>query len=455
MGAMRVWSLVMMTAGACAEVAGTVQAQRPADLPLVWAGMANDALGTAAGRNEDDCRSNALGVQARFGRLALIADHALLTDKAAASPARLDELTLATAWIPWRADRGWAAVGVGLRLRGDLGGESLQNRWHDWSDVARVDGLPYEEPSDDTVAVCTTSGTWHHPLSFGMTLPGIESGMNLVEIGWRGLAASDGTWQGAVDALLCGRGLDGAVWAGLRYEDGEVGTVSPTLETVQDHERGLWLVYGVSVGACFFQAGSNLKDGGGFGRLGFAHGREAPVALAGEADLDGDLTWSPGPVVGMDLAWTPDAWSPPWALRCAVRFGNAGEEWQDNVVEFRQISLGPAVAAALVDGDGTLGLEAYGGTGFGLRQDRVVIRGDNAPFPEEENASAVLDGRCGLRLVWGDHRAPGRTVRLGLVCGAVAWVPFSDAEVSANGRSETYGSARVLPELALSARARW
>jgi len=453
MGAMRVWSLVLMTAAACAEVAGTVQAPRPADLPVFWAGMANDALGTPAGRNEDDDRSNALGAQVAVGRYALVADHALLTNQYAAVPARVDELSLTAAWLPWRGDAGWAALGLGLRLRGDLGGESMQNRWHDWSDLARVEGIPYEDPPDDTVVVVSTSGIWDLDLPIAMTLPGVRSGVNLVEVGWRGLAASDGTWQAAVETLLCGRGFDGAVWAGVRYEDGEVGTDSPTLEAVQDHERGLWVVYGVSVGACFFQAGSNLKEGGGFGRLGFAHGRSAPGGADGAADVGGDLTWSPGPIVGMDLGWRPDTWSDPWGLRCGVRFGNTGEEWQDNVVEFRQISLGPAIDTTLTSAK--VDIEAYAGAGFGVRQDQVVIRGANAPFPENDVTAPVFDGRCGLRLVWGNHRAPGRSVRLGLTCGAVAWVPIHSAEVRASDRSEAYGQAQVLPELALSARARW
>jgi hypothetical protein len=449
----RAFVIVSLTLPLAAEVAGTVQPQRLADLPQIWGAMSNDALGGAAGRNQDDDRTNALTFQAAIGRSwMVVADHAILTDKA--DGLRLDEFTATASYLPLRGSRGWLALGGGVRLRGDLRGESTQNAWHDWSHLERVDYLTYEEPDDRVVPVVVASGAWFCPLPTPMTLPGLLSGRSMLEVGGRSLVGSDGTCQGAIEMLVGGRGVDGAVWVGLRYETGEVGTDSPTLEAVRDHERSLALVYGVSVGSWFLSAGSALDSNGAFGRLGFSHGRSGVDGVGAAQPLHGDLVWTPGPSMGAELAWRPNAWSSPWNLALGARFGNAGQSWNDNVVEFRQITGGLANEHVFTNWD-QLAVEGYGAVELGIRQDQIIERGSNTPFEEESHITGVAVARAGLRLAWGDAFAANRTVRMGVGAGVVGWAPLTTATVSNGSRSETYATPDVRPEFSLHVTAQW
>lgn len=449
-------SLVLLVLGVspvAAEVAGTVQAQRPMDLAGIWGAMANDALGGSAGKNRDDYRTNALTFQMLIlPQWALVIDHAILTDKAVAAPTRLDEATVTLSWLPWRSSDGWVAIGGGIRQRDDLAGENLQNRWHDWSGVALVEGVPYAQPETATLAVATASGARAIPLTEAMTLPGLGTGVTAIELGGRGLVAHDGTWQTAVEAILVGRGRDGAIWTGLRYERGGVGDAAPVLQAVLDHEEGTWLVYGASVGPWFVAAGSRLDHGEAMGRLGFAHHRLGPPD--GGARVEGDLTFSPGPALGAELTWRPDGWSAPWGWGLGIRFGNAGHEWADNVVEFRQIAGGLALSDALWQ-RGTVALEGYGAAELGIRQDRVVERGDDLPFARESHITCVAVGRAGVRIAWGDAYGADRTVRMGVGLGVVGWAPFTRGTVDNGTQREHYATPEVRPELALHVTARW
>jgi hypothetical protein len=332
----------------------------------------------------------------------------------------------------------------------------MQNHWHDWSDFDRVDYLSYEDPDDDTVAMLTSSGAWVVPLPMfeWLTLPFINSGSTALEFSGKGLAAVDGTWQGSADITFLGRGVDAAVWAGFRYEDGEVGTNSSTLVAVQDQERGPWLIYGASVGSFFLHIGNNLHSGGGMGRLGFAHYRLDPRVGTQNKEILGDLTYSPGPSMGFELMWQPESWSGPWGIACGGHFGNAGISWQDNNVEFRQFAVGPSWNQHLwqwcvFDFDG------YAALGLGVREDFVVARGSNAPFGEDDHISMLGTGRGGLRVMWGDHKKKGRTVRMGIGLGAAAYVPFSEGSVSNGVITKNYADPDLRPEASLHALARW
>lgn len=451
---MRSLALLLLSTGPLvAEVAGSVQAQRPMDLAGIWGAMANDALGGSAGDNRDDYRTNALTFQMLvLPQWALVIDHAILTDKAVAEPTRLDEATLTLSWVPWRSSGGWAAIGAGVRHRDDLGGESLQNRWHGWSGVALVEGVPYADPQTATLAVVTAGGAYAFPLTDAMTLPGLGTGITAIELGGRGLVAHDGTWQAVAEANLVGRGRDGAIWSGLRYERGGVGDDAPVLEAVLDHEEGTWLIYGASVGPWFVVAGSRLDSGEAMGRLGFAHHRLGPPD--GGARVEGDLTFSPGPALGAELTWRPDGWSAPWGWGLGIRFGNGGHEWADNVVEFRQIAGGLALSDELWR-HRSVAVEGYGAAEIGIREDRVVERGDDVPFAPESQVTGVAVGRAGVRVAWGDAYDADRTVRMGVGLGVVGWLPFARGTVDNGVRREHYATPEARPEVAIHVTARW
>lgn len=441
---------------AWSAVAGPVTSPRPVDLPGVWGSMSNDSLGGGSGQNDDDFRTNALTLQIGVApKWYVVLDHAIMTNKAVADtqPARIDELTMTGNWLAWRQPWAWWTVGGGLRVRGDLGGESLQNTWHTWSELQPVDYIAYEEPDHAVVAIATTSAAYAYPLWEEISLPGVHSGAIVVEVNGQGVLASDGTWQIGADVQLAARGQDGALWIGGRYEDGQVGTNSDTLIAVQDHERGLWILYGMSVGPWFFSAGSNVEDKGTFGQLGFAHFRESPLVSSG-ATMQGDIIYAAGPAMGTEMMWHPASWPQPLGISLGLRFGNAGQEWADNVVEFRQVSIGPSWTDT-VHSWTSVDLEGYAATQIGARQDRMVDRGDDTPFDEQDHVTGVGVARAGLRLAWGDAWGVDRTVRMGVGIGIAGWLPFQSATADNGTQQETYATPVVLPEYSLHVSARW
>ncbi|MBA3847668.1 MAG: hypothetical protein H0X45_13630, partial [Planctomycetes bacterium] len=125
-----------VTSGAAAQVAGAPAAPRPGPLPSAWLGWHNDALGGEIGENPDDFRTTALGIGARHGRWVGLVDHSILTHRNDPLPGRSDELTATVNWLALDGgvecadDRPWLGLGAGVRLAGDLGGETTQNGWH-------------------------------------------------------------------------------------------------------------------------------------------------------------------------------------------------------------------------------------------------------------------------------------------------------------------------------------
>lgn len=439
--------------GVQAEVAGSVQSQRPLDLPNLWVAAANDALGASAGKNDDDYRSSAfLGQVAVTPHTILAANHSLLTDKTGAQPGRLDELTVTLSWLPWRPVDGWVAVGAGVRVRGDLGGEGMQNRWHDASTLARIDYLEYFEAETPVVGVVTVAGVKSFVLWTTSSLPWLGSGTTALEWGGRGVVAHEGTWQAATDVVVVGRGLDGAIWSGLRYETGGVTDSAPILENVLDHEKGLWVVYGASVGAWFIEAGGNLSDPGVGGKMGFASNRLGPPGSG--AVVQSDLTYSPGPALGAEMSWRPQGWSAPWSLTMGIHFGNAGPAWGDNLVEFRQLAVGVLAAKPWWHYQ-TLALEGYAAAQLGMREDRVAERGSYLPFPEESQITGLAVGRAGVRLAWGNAHTVGSTVRSGVGVGFVGWAPFSRGTVDNGIAREHYAEPVLRPEFSYHVTAQW
>lgn len=436
-----------------AEVAGSVQAQRPLDLPNLWVAAANDALGASAGENDDDYRTSAfLGQVAVTPHAILAANHSILTDKTGSQPGRLDEFTATLSWLPFRPVSGWVAIGAGVRLRGDLGGEGMQNRWHDASKLARVDYLGYAEPKTPVVGVVTVAGAKSFVLWNTSSLPWLGSGTTALEWGGRGVVGHEGTWQAATDVIFAGRGRDGAIWTGLRYETGGVTETAPIVEHVLDHEEGLWLVYGASVGAWFIEAGGNLTDPGVTGKLGFANNRLGPPGSG--AVVDSDLTYSPGPALGAELSWRPQGWSAPWSLTMGIHFGNAGPAWGDNLVEFRQLAAG-VLASGIWWQYQTIAVEGYASAQLGVREDRVTDRGSYLPFESESNVTGLAVGRAGVRLAWGDAHTIGSTVRTGIGAGLVGWAPMSRGTVDNGIVREHYAEPVLRPEFSFHVTAQW
>jgi hypothetical protein len=214
-----------------AAIAGVPEAPVPGTLPRAWVGIANDAFGVVA--TPDDYRTNEISMFVRFGDTAIIGiDHSMLT--AVPNGTRSDELTITGGWLPFGAARPWVVLGGGVKLTGDIAGESIQNWWHDVIGVEGFD-LVYEKDDPQVVAYTLINQVWRHEelIGFAGTASALISsgGESQAEAAGWGLIRS--SWSTA--------------WAGFRgrYRGGHMPTQTAIL--VADFEEGLWIDYGIGV----------------------------------------------------------------------------------------------------------------------------------------------------------------------------------------------------------------
>lgn len=288
-----------------AEAAGVPIAPRPGGMPVVAADWWNDVIGFV-GDNDDDYRSQQMAVYGRVpwpGPWSLTGgfDHSILTERGPRKYAddgdevegRLDQLTISVGalWsidhdggllVPdgaaqehvqadrWQETRavdasGHLAAGLSLRFHGRIGGETLQNQWHEVIDSPQVH-LDWE--ANRTTAV----GLWGSASYATRKQFDDNSWLNTWGL-WTSAAGqifSDGQAELGGRATAYIQGVHLGIWAGLRgelrggYDDGLV------LRAVAAAEEGVYGILGVRLSRWMIvETGVHLGSERRYGRVGF------------------------------------------------------------------------------------------------------------------------------------------------------------------------------------------
>lgn len=238
--------------------------------PKMWLGIANDDYGPIQdGDDMDDHRTAAFHGGYRHDNWLLFIDFAILTDKA--QSVRTDELTISVGRIllsdeevPIEPLADWdIAVGVGLRLTGDMNGEGIQNDWHSLINQEPT-VLPYEEADPETLGWVSGEWVW-------VANQDPEDWQWGVSMAFRGVVNSLGQseWSPAAHIVMRHWSID--AWTGLRYESRN-GNGSNTLaqQTVLASEEDAWLSAGIApLRHINLNAGYNLESKESYGTIGF------------------------------------------------------------------------------------------------------------------------------------------------------------------------------------------
>jgi hypothetical protein len=211
----------------------------------MWMAVANDCFGVVT--TPDDYRTNQVSLFARIGSGLIVgADHSMLTS--VPSGIRSDELTLTAGWLPFGENRPWVVLGGGLKLVGDLGGESVQDRWHTVIGMDRYH-LAYEEDDTRAVAFALVNQSWLYRDRVGAA----ASASSLV--------SSGGEVQAEAAAWGVARGASLTAWAGLRGRARGGHEPTRVAGLVAEFEEGLWIEYGIGVGWFAFSGAYDPVEG--------------------------------------------------------------------------------------------------------------------------------------------------------------------------------------------------
>ncbi|MCP4661100.1 MAG: hypothetical protein GY856_37330, partial [bacterium] len=194
---------------------GVPRPPRPGPLPEAWFGLLNDALGGEIGDNPDDFRTQAFYGATRWRKdWILAADYSILTHKGSDlfDEGRVDELTLTLGRSLYQhEDRSWVVAGLGGRFTSDLGGEGVQNGWHDVVGIDRVE-LPYEDTKElAAVAYLYGSTLRTRPFGrFGKLAPFVARSEWGFGVDGGALFTSEGELQAQLTGRLAWLGHDGS-----------------------------------------------------------------------------------------------------------------------------------------------------------------------------------------------------------------------------------------------------
>lgn len=446
-----------LAAPACGAIAGVPEEPRPGTLPGAWLAWSNDSFGGEMGQNTDDFRTNAVSGGMRLGDHWLIAlDYSMLTHlETVGAEQRSDELT---ATIGYRHDfaglpRAWLAGGAGVRVAGDLGGESVQNAWHDLWDYEEV-RVPYED--GDRAGVAYLAGGWAYVPD--LALVEVLDHRLGIHLSAAALATTEGEFQGALSLQLAATGRDAAFWVGVREQLNHGNNLSDTAAAVAAHEDGTWLTFGTSAGAWYFEGGVDAHTQATVGRVGFLWRRGNSETPAQVAEIEGILGLYEGYALGLQYRWRPhwldDLSGGRAAMMLDYRFGQyPGMDWYGNLVVVRQPLVGIDLSWAPPRAGFQLVPFIYAGAG--VRQEQVEITLPGARFPKDDAVRAVVQGGVGLRCYWGALPSSERTARYGVSLVYDVWQPFGDATVSNGFETGTYQEAGGAAGLRLAATVAW
>lgn len=230
--------LLFAAATLSAAVPGVPESPSPGPMPRGWLGIANDSMGLNTGL--DDYRTNEVFLAFRPVQAWVVSiDHSMLTSLHDGT--RTDELTVAAGYLPF-GDGGdeteievckpWLALGLGVRLSGDVFGSTLQNSVHRSIGSDTVE-LEYED--DDMHGVVYGLYVWPWcPLRWA------GAQLNL-----SALITSAGEIQAEPTLWAVVHTQDFRIWTGPRARLRGGDRPGPTADAVADYERSVWLDYGI------------------------------------------------------------------------------------------------------------------------------------------------------------------------------------------------------------------
>lgn len=231
---MRTAILLALTTSLFAAVPGIPEPPVPGPIPKFSLGWFNDwhAIPTT---HSDDNRTNAFEIMIRHDDWVLKLDSAMLTSRDLG--VRNDELSVTLGYIVANDISATIVLGGGVRLRGDLGGEGLQDWWHkNLNDVPL--GLEYDRSQPSPILY--TMNHIRTPDVNGHVLEFIVDAELLADA-----FASDIAIRDVVTLPDSGWAH---VWLGPRFQirgdwqDNQIGS------EIAGFERGLWIDYGIQLG---------------------------------------------------------------------------------------------------------------------------------------------------------------------------------------------------------------
>ena len=345
--------------------------------PSMWVTLGNDSWGPQLIDNRDDGRTAELTVGGGSGPWRVTVNASMLTDKP--SQRRSDELTATVAYALWQDDLSAVQVAGGGRVAGDLGGASIQQRWHEAVGYA-YDKLIYDpaEVHLDPLVGLTAYRDWRRSMW-----------------GVRGLAQGSVTGHGELQGLLGGHLLfviPGVQWwGGPEYQVRGGASVGPVAEKIAAQERGLWLASGLHVGCLTASIGSTLHGDAVEGTLGYATPSVAQTAGLWKltAEIGATIT-VPGLVQRLRAAKR----DLPIEVRLDTRAGTVpGQNFEHDSVRYRQVSVGPGWAPRWGNNVVVVGPDVDAGIGW--RVDGTVPEDSAAQLPELKRHGVTLTSSLG------------------------------------------------------------
>lgn len=444
--------VAMLGAPALGAVAGVPLPPLPGGAPMAWAGTGNDNL-SAGVLNRDDHRTGMAQGGYLGEHLALGLDYSLFTNKAAAGGrgSRSDQLTATAGWTALDGTGDWSpllVVGGGVRALGDYGGESLQEELHRYGGYP-VFRAPYDdEDAVDGLAFAAGRIQWlqRTPAGFSWIAPPGRWGMVASAAG---LATAGGEVEGEVELHVLYAGTEGATWLGARAR-GAGGTLpGASAAAVAEHERGLWLVAGMSVQPAgqpfgvWASVGANPHERAALGTVGasWRPGESSPAREGQRVEFQ--VGYHSGAVVGYQFRWVPlalqDADAQGFArwvrhevlldYRCG---GTPGVNWRDMKMLSDQALIGHAPTLVMPPIGGVLRVAPYGYGALGLRIERATGWGPQPRFRDKAATRGVAQMGAGVRLSThlGDtHPSVEWLDRVRLGFGYDRWFPFQRQEI--------------------------
>ena len=345
--------------------------------PSLWVTLGNDSWGPQLIDNRDDGRTAELTVGGGPGRWRVTVNACMLTDKPKRQ--RSDELTATLAYALMQNDVSALQLAAGGRWAGDLGGASMQERWHDAVGYA-FDHLTYEPETRhlDPVLGCTAYRVWRRGVW-----------------GIRGSAQGLATGHGELQGLLGGHlqiDMPGVRWwGGPEYQLRGGTPVGPVAAEIAAQERGLWLASGLRVGCLTASVSTAINGDAVEGSLGYTTGTKPSQAGLWKLTLElGATMTAPGLVQRLRAATRAF----PIEARLDTRAGTVpGQNFNHDSVRYRQVSIGPGWAPRWGNSEVAVGPEVE--AGFGWRVDGIVAEDTAAQLPEVQRHGPVITSGLG------------------------------------------------------------
>lgn len=253
------WLTVLASFLWCANIPGQFDTiYLPNEVPEFWLSIQNDVLGVSEDPLDNN-RTYSFNVGFKVKEEFVVAiDYASLTNfsdvengnVAEKVGPRIDEITL-TVGRDYTFDNLLFVPMIGVRFKGNFGGEAIQEQWHSIANNNASTKIvsEYEKASEVFVAGFSTRQDYHYNEIFGYTNRVVAS------------ITTTGELQAAIQTIgTIVIGHQSIAWAGLRYDFREGDTGTETANNVADLERGASVVFGLNFGEINVTAWNSLED---------------------------------------------------------------------------------------------------------------------------------------------------------------------------------------------------